>query len=177
VTHYEVLGVPPGASTSEIRRAYVALARRHHPDFHVAAGARVRAEAERRMQHLNEAWLVLGDPVRRARYDGGRPALPEPHWVPGTVHPDFVPVDPDDDGVFLFDDGEDDGGGRPVPRWQQLLPPGLLAGAVAVGATAAVVHLRGLFVVAVILLLAALAGFVLTPMLAVLNTYERNPDR
>jgi DnaJ domain len=47
---YEVLGVPPSATAEEIRRAYLALARRHHPD---AGGS---AEAMRR---LNEAWSAL----------------------------------------------------------------------------------------------------------------------
>nr|MBO2486668.1 hypothetical protein [Bacillota bacterium] len=67
---YELLGVPPHASAEEIRAAYRRAARRHHPD---AGGD------PRRMSDLNAAWRVLGDPVRRARYDrelAARPARP-----------------------------------------------------------------------------------------------------
>jgi hypothetical protein len=60
-THYEVLGVAPGAGRDEIRAAYRRAARRHHPD--TAGGD------ERRMAALNEAWSVLGDPRRRSEYD------------------------------------------------------------------------------------------------------------
>lgn len=59
--HYRTLGVPPDASTAEIRAAYRALARRHHPDRSPAdAGA---------MATINEAYRVLSEPARRAVYD------------------------------------------------------------------------------------------------------------
>ena len=57
------------ASVKELRHAYLAAARRHHPDFHATDDARSRAEHARRMQHVNEAWAVLGDPAERERYD------------------------------------------------------------------------------------------------------------
>jgi hypothetical protein len=69
VNHYEVLGVPMGADPAEIRRAYVRLARTHHPDFHLEADPATRQRVSRRMQEINEAWEVLGDVDRRARYD------------------------------------------------------------------------------------------------------------
>jgi len=47
---YEVLGVPPSATPEEIRRAYLALARLHHPD----AGGNADE-----MRRLNEAWSAL----------------------------------------------------------------------------------------------------------------------
>src|SRR3954469_21077375 len=47
---YEVLGVPPTATPEEIRRAYLALARRHHPDAGGSADE---------MRRLNEAWSAL----------------------------------------------------------------------------------------------------------------------
>jgi hypothetical protein len=59
-THYEVLGVPTAATQAEVRAAYRAKARDHHPD----AGGDAS-----RMQALNAAWNVLGDPARRAAYD------------------------------------------------------------------------------------------------------------
>src|SRR5690606_23888571 len=61
-THYEVLGVPASASEAEIRRAYLAAARRHHPDLE--SDVDLRAQAELRMQGVNDAWRVLSDPAR-----------------------------------------------------------------------------------------------------------------
>lgn len=66
--HYAVLGVPVGASTEEIRRAYRERARAAHPD--VAAGD--PEEASRRMAAINAAWACLSDPIRRADYDVSR---------------------------------------------------------------------------------------------------------
>lgn len=69
VTHYEVLGVARTAGKDEIRRAYVTLARTYHPDFHTSDDAATKAESERRMQALNQAWEILSDPTRRRNYD------------------------------------------------------------------------------------------------------------
>ena len=77
---YDVLGVEPGASDAEIRRAYLALARRFHPDANPGAEDRMRA--------INEAWAILGDRGRRAAWDRRSP--------PETG---FVPDDPTDDDV------------------------------------------------------------------------------
>ena len=71
-THYDTLGVPDGAPLSEVRRAYLALARRLHPDRWVDASPAERADAERRMQAVNEAWRVLGNPGRRVAYEASR---------------------------------------------------------------------------------------------------------
>jgi curved DNA-binding protein len=60
---YEVLGVDAGASRSDIQAAYRRLARLHHPDVNDDPAA-----AER-FKKLNEAYAVLSDPGRRARYD------------------------------------------------------------------------------------------------------------
>ncbi|MGK2950249.1 MAG: J domain-containing protein, partial [Acidimicrobiales bacterium] len=61
MTLYDELGVPRSAPLAEVRQAYVALARAHHPD-------RAGGDAAR-MQAINAAWAVLSDPQRRARYD------------------------------------------------------------------------------------------------------------
>ncbi len=86
-THYEVLGVPSGADPAEIRRAYVKLARRFHPDSHAGRSAAERAHADRRMRDVNEAWTALSDPTRRRAYDDrmvrARPPRPEPSRPPG----------------------------------------------------------------------------------------------
>ena len=62
--HYETLGVAPDASPREIREAYRALARRHHPDRGPADDGAMAA--------INEAYRVLGEPARRAVYDAAR---------------------------------------------------------------------------------------------------------
>ena len=64
---YSVLGVPDGAEPATVRRAYLQLAREHHPDLHPDGAPRSRAE--RRMQEVNEAWAVLSDETTRAEYD------------------------------------------------------------------------------------------------------------
>src|SRR5258707_15618830 len=61
--YYESLGVSRDASPEEIRRAYRALARKHHPDVNKEAGA------EDRFKEISEAYEVLRDEEKRARYD------------------------------------------------------------------------------------------------------------
>jgi DnaJ-class molecular chaperone len=60
--YYVVLGVPWDAAPETIRSAFRRLARRYHPDRGDAANARAFREAA-------EAYDVLSDPGRRARYD------------------------------------------------------------------------------------------------------------
>lgn len=62
--HYEVLGVSPTSEDVVIRAAYRALMRRYHPDKDPGA------ELSGRALEINAAYAVLGDPGRRARYDG-----------------------------------------------------------------------------------------------------------
>lgn len=64
-THYDTLGVSPSATQFVIEAAYKSWAKRAHPDVNKSAGA---AEIMRKM---NEAWEVLGDPVKRKEYDKG----------------------------------------------------------------------------------------------------------
>ncbi len=61
--YYEALGVPRDASLDDIRRAYRNLARRLHPDVSKEPGA------EDRFKAISEAYDVLRDPEKRARYD------------------------------------------------------------------------------------------------------------
>jgi curved DNA-binding protein CbpA len=61
--YYAVLQVHPRAEPEVIRAAYRILARKHHPDL---------GGDPNLMIALNDAWDVLGDPVRRAEYDSVR---------------------------------------------------------------------------------------------------------
>jgi curved DNA-binding protein CbpA len=70
---YQLLGVPRGASSGEITRAWRRRAAAEHPDRRprdAAAPARFRA--------LTEAYQVLGDPARRSAYDRSRLDQPGP---------------------------------------------------------------------------------------------------
>jgi curved DNA-binding protein len=64
--YYEVLGVPRTASAAEIKRMYRQLARKHHPDLQPVTE---RAKAAERFKELNEAYEVLSDADKRAKYD------------------------------------------------------------------------------------------------------------
>src|SRR5688500_359352 len=64
--YYEGLGIPRTANPKEIKRAYRQLARKHHPDLHPAGE---RAQATERFKEINEAYEVLSDPEKRAKYD------------------------------------------------------------------------------------------------------------
>lgn len=61
---YEVLGVSRDASASELKKAYYKLAKQYHPD--VNPGDKV---AEDKFKEAAEAYQVLSDDERRARYD------------------------------------------------------------------------------------------------------------
>lgn len=60
---YDVLGVARDASADDIRKAYRALAREHHPDVNADP------EAEERFKEVAGAYEILSDPQKRARYD------------------------------------------------------------------------------------------------------------
>lgn len=62
--YYDVLGLKPGASAEEIKKAYKKLARKYHPDMNPGNRA-----AEERFKEINEANEVLSDPEKKARYD------------------------------------------------------------------------------------------------------------
>ncbi|MEO8481264.1 MAG: molecular chaperone DnaJ [Acidobacteriota bacterium] len=62
--YYEVLGVPKDASEADIKSAYRKLALKHHPDRNPGS-----KEAEDRFKEAAEAYAVLCDADKRARYD------------------------------------------------------------------------------------------------------------
>lgn len=62
--YYKALGVEPKATDEEVKRAYRRLARKYHPDVNPGD-----ATATERFKEINEAYQVLGDPEKRAKYD------------------------------------------------------------------------------------------------------------
>ncbi len=63
---YQLLGVARDATPAQIRRAYRALAKKHHPDLNPG-----NKEAEERFKAISAANELLSDPERRARFDRG----------------------------------------------------------------------------------------------------------
>ncbi len=63
---YTVLGVARDASQDAIRKAYRALAKKHHPDLNPG-----NKDAEERFKQISAAYDILGDAEKRARFDRG----------------------------------------------------------------------------------------------------------
>src|ERR1041385_8391476 len=61
---YEVLGVPRDASADDVRKAYRQAALKNHPDRNPGD-----SEAEARFKEVTEAYQVISDDEKRARYD------------------------------------------------------------------------------------------------------------
>ncbi|MBR5405512.1 MAG: J domain-containing protein, partial [Oscillospiraceae bacterium] len=62
--YYEVLGVQKNASDDELKKAYRKLARQYHPDLHPDDPS-----AEEKFKEITEAYEVLSNSEKRAKYD------------------------------------------------------------------------------------------------------------
>lgn len=62
--YYATLGLEKGASEDEIKKAFRKLAMQYHPDKHKGD-----KDAEEKFKEINEAYQVLSDPEKKARYD------------------------------------------------------------------------------------------------------------
>src|SRR5204863_2824705 len=65
---YSLLGLAPGATSADIKRAYRRLARRYHPDINPGDRA-----AETLYKRISDAYETLVDPERRRAYDAAEP--------------------------------------------------------------------------------------------------------
>ena len=82
--YYEVLGVAKGASADEIKAAYRKLAIKWHPDKWVDGTDAEKKTAEEKFKEASEAYSVLSDPDKKAKYDQFGFA-----GVDGQAGPDF----------------------------------------------------------------------------------------
>ena len=82
--YYEVLGVAKGASEDEIKRAYKKMARKYHPDLNPGD-----KEAEEKFKEVNEAYEVLSDADKKARYDQYGHAGVDPNFGAGGFDGSF----------------------------------------------------------------------------------------
>jgi len=77
--YYKILEVQPTASMDEIKRSYHRLARLHHPDLNQHA-------LDIHIKRLNQAYEIIGNPVRRTRYDKQRAEMQQRAADRAKVH-------------------------------------------------------------------------------------------
>ncbi len=175
-SHYDLLGVAPDASQDDIRSAYRALARRHHPDTQHdtdTAGGQSRDT----MAALNAAWAVLGDPHRRRAYDAelGRPAAPARPMGGADNRPgrDWQPFHEELDDEDLDDEPYGDPPPRRPADSMVMTPVLLVLLAVALFFFSTMVQSPGLRTLAILLLPIAGVGFIAAPLFVLIRGRSR----
>ena len=115
--YYEVLGVDKSASDDEIKKAYRKAAKKYHPDLNPN-----NKEAEEKFKEANEAYEVLSDSEKKARYDQFGHAGVDPNYGAGQggYGSGFGGMDFDLGDIFgSFFGGGFGGGGRANPNAPQ----------------------------------------------------------
>lgn len=115
--YYEVLGVQRNASEDEIKKAYRKTAKQYHPDLHPGD-----KEAEEKFKEANEAYEVLSDADKKARYDQFGHAGVDPNYGAGQGgYGDFGGMDFDLGDILgsMFGGGFGGFGGRSNPNAPQ----------------------------------------------------------
>jgi len=179
-SHYDMLGVDPGASDADIRRAYRGLARRHPPDAQASSDPAAILTAQRKMAALSAAYEVLADPTRRARYDVSIGLAPPAN--PRTGHDRWRPLHDDDghdghDGDERFDRLGDDDPAPSVNRPSDLLmmvPATLALLAVASFVVGVMIQSHRLWSLAIVLGPVAVASFLAAPLVSMLRSRARS---
>ncbi|HYE86459.1 MAG TPA: J domain-containing protein, partial [Vicinamibacterales bacterium] len=107
-THYELLGLEPGADADTIKKAFRREISRYHPDKVIHLGAEFQEMAATRAAELTVAYKTLTDPALRREYDSalasGAPIAPtpvvpteeshQPPPAPAEIHADVPPPPP-----------------------------------------------------------------------------------
>jgi len=86
--YYKILGIPKGSTEEAIKKAYKKEALKHHPDRHSGASEELKKQEEVLFKEVNEAYSVLSDPKKRARYDSGQDL--EDGFMPGDFDPNTI---------------------------------------------------------------------------------------
>jgi len=180
VDHYQTLGVSSAATASDLRAAYLELARANHPDK-FEGGA--RGAAETRMQQINEAWNVLGVAHKRREYDAARPA--EARATPGQSrtqrgHAHFRPFADDTDwhsgnAADIDYDTTPIAGSKNMPRWMAFVPVVLFIAGIVTMAFGTMVNAAGVFALGLIALGFGAVCFLMLP-LVVMSRAEKDPE-
>jgi len=93
---YEVLGISKDAKDDEIKKAYRKLAKENHPDLHPGD-----KECEEKFKEINEAYEILSDPDKKAKYDQyGHAAFDPSQGFGGAGYGDFGDIFGDIFGGF-----------------------------------------------------------------------------
>jgi tetratricopeptide (TPR) repeat protein len=86
--HFEVLGIEPGCDDAEVRRAYVSLAKRYHPDARRDPLLEDMHDIlEAIFIRVGEAWEVLGESKSRASYEARSGIVRRPRPSPPAAAP------------------------------------------------------------------------------------------